>query len=348
LALSAIFALANAQCTVDGNTYSNGAQSITFGAAVGDFTPGLLDFGATETLSYGYWTFPTDSRWEITLVGSVTGQVCTDVGQYNAQFGGDCDTVLLNVISDSCSDRVALLGQTFTLVTRTPTAECVAAGSVLQTTLQPSLSLPALSGEAATIVFGSSGFAIISVGTRGALYERWVLSNTDAGETTNIVDLGSYGSGLACPSSRLGTYLSNYNADCQVQFCGISDGCISRGELLHGALFNGFQGAGACPRPVDNPGLIGYGACNPDADQWTKHPYDCRNQNIPGGCMFCMGRANGIEVSQCLDRNGAGCNDIFNSAARQAYCTFAFECPASTVTLSFLLFISSLVIMLLL
>jgi len=196
------------------------------------------------------------------------------------------------------------------------------------------------------LFFGSSGFATSSVGTRGILFQRWTLSSTNSGETTSIIDLGSYGDGLACASTRVGTYFSDWNADCGVQLCGQGDSCVSRGELLHGAKFNGFQTANVCPRPPNNPGLNGFGKCNPTANEWTRHPYDCTEQLIDGGCMFCLGRANGKEARQCLDRNGVLCNDIFNSAAGHAYCTLEFECPASTATLSLVVFISSVALLL--
>jgi len=338
--------LASAQCTVDGNTYTNGIESLTFGAVVNGLYPGLLDYGAPETLSFGTWSFATASRWEITDVGSVSGAQCASTGQYNAQWLDDCQTLQLSLISDDCTGRVALLSNSFTQVQRSATADCVSAGTVLQTTFQESASLPALSKEDATIVFGSSGFATSSVGTRGILFQRWTLSSTNSGETTSIIDLGSYGDGLACASTRVGTYFSDWNADCGVQLCGQGDSCVSRGELLHGAKFNGFQTANVCPRPPNNPGLNGFGKCNPTANEWTRHPYDCTEQLIDGGCMFCLGRANGKEARQCLDRNGVLCNDIFNSAAGHAYCTLEFECPASTATLSLVVFISSVALLL--
>jgi len=348
VALFALLALASSQCTLDGNTYSNGIRSITFGAAVGDIFPALLDYGAPDALAFGYWSLATDSRWAITDVGSVSGQFCSNsTGQYDASFLDDCTTLQLNKISDDCNSRSNLLENTFALVDRSATADCTATGTQLTTTFGSSSTIPALSGEVATIVLGSSGFALVSVSTRGILYQRWTLSSSSDGTTTSIVDLGSYGDGLSCPSSRVGTYLSDWDADCGVQLCGISDSCVSRGELFHGALFNGFQTNNQCPRPTNNPGLSGFGQCNPTATEWNAHPYDCIDQLIEGGCMFCLGRANGREARQCLDRNGAGCNDVFNSPAGKNFCTLEFECPATTATISITMFISALLALLL-
>jgi len=341
--LCVLVAVASSQCTVDGKSWSNGATSITFGAAVGENLPAMLNGGGKDLFSFGYWTTATATRWEITTVGAPSGTFCSSTGQYNAQFGGNCATLTLTAISDDCADRSSLLNNKFALTPKSSTGDCVSTGTVLTTTLEKSSSLPALSGEVATIVFGADGFASVSVSTRGIIFQQWVLSSSSAGQTSTILDLGSFGQGLACSSQKVGVYLSDWNADCGVQLCGVSDSCVSRGELFGGAKFNGFETSNVCTLPPGSASMGGFGLCNPDANEWTRHPYDCLEQNIAGGCMFCLGRANGVEHRQCLDREGAGCNELFNSNAGKSFCTLEFECPASTATISIALFISSLV-----
>jgi len=347
VAFCALVALAYAQCTVDGNTYVNGDLSITFGASVSDTYPALLDMGSPSQLHFGYWSVATDSRWEITEVGSVSGQFCDQTGQYNAAFVDDCITISFTLISDDCTERATLLANTFTVVSRSNTADCVSEGTVLQTQLGDSVTAPSLSRADATVVFGTSGFCTVSIADRGTLYQRWTLSNTNDGETTTIIDLGSTGDDFSCPTSRTGTYLSNWDSDCSAQLCGVSDSCLSRGELFHAAAFNGFQPIDGCVNHIQYTQLVGYGECNPNSDTWEEHPYACTGQNVAGGCMFCLGRANGQEFRQCLDRNGGGCNAIFNSPAAKAFCTLEFECPASTTSFSITVFISSIVALLL-
>jgi hypothetical protein len=325
----------------------NGNLSITFGAAVSDVYPALLDHGYASDLTFGYWSIATDSRWEITEVGSVSGHFCDETGQYDAGFVDDCFTISFTLISDNCEGRTQLLSNDFTLVSRSNNADCVSSGTVLQTQLGDSITAPELSRADATVVFGEDGYATVSIADRGTLYQRWSLHSTNDGETTRIVDIGSTGDDFSCPTSREGVYYSDWDSDCSAQLCGITDSCVSRGELFHATAYNGFQPIDGCVRDVHFPTLVGFGACNPDQDTWEAHPWDCIDQDVPGGCMFCLGRANGNEFRQCLDRNGAVCNEIFNSIAAKAFCTLEFECPASTTTLSITVFISSIVALLL-
>jgi len=348
VAFCALLALACAQCTVDGNTYVNGDLSITFGAAVSDVYPTLLDHGNTDQLHFGYWSVATDNRWEVTEVGSVSGSFCDYTGQYDVGFiGGDCVTLSFTLISDDCATRASLLSNTFALVSRTNVGDCTSEGTILQTQLGESVTAPSLSRDDATIVFGTDGYCIVSVADRGTLYQRWSLNNTNDGEITTIVDIGSTGDDFSCPTSREGTYLSNFDADCSAQLCGIEDGCIARGELFHATTYNGYQPIDGCTSDIHLTNLVGTSECNPDSDTWEAHPWDCIDQRVEGGCMFCLGRANGNEFRQCLDRNGAECNHIFNSVAGKAFCTLEFECPASTTSFSITVFISSIVALLL-
>jgi hypothetical protein len=343
---------------VDGNTYVNANLSITFGAVVSDTIPTLLDHGSPEDLHIGYWTVASDNRWEITEVGSVSGSFCSETGQYDLTYtDNDCDDIHFSVVEDECEDRVALLdGVVFTLVDRDTFGSCVEEGTVLQTQLGESSMAPSFSRVDATVVFGTDGYCIVSVGERGTLYQHWELDDTNDGETTTITDIGSTGGtgspnangdDFGCASWSEGVYYSDWDADCSAQLCGITDSCISRGELFHATSYNGFQPIDGCVRDVHFPTLVGRGECNPDSDTWEEHPYDCINQAVEGGCMFCLGRANDMEVRQCLDRDHAGCNQIFNSIAAKAFCTLEFECPASTISFSITLFISSLVALLL-
>jgi len=348
VAFCALLALVSAQCNVDGNTYVNDDLSVTFGAAVSDVLPALLDHGDESDLHYGYWSIATDSRWEITEVGSVSGEHCDETGQYNVAFvNGDCVTLTFTLVADECEDRVALLSNTFSLTSRSNLGDCVSEGTILQTQLGESVTEPSLSRADATVVFGTSGYCTVSISDRGTLYQRWSIENTDDGEVTTITDLGSTGDDFSCSSSDEGRYFSDFDSDCSAQLCGITESCISRGELFHSTAYNGYQPIDGCLHDVHYPTLIGRGACNPDSDTWEEHPWTCVDQDVPGGCMFCLGRANNQEFRQCLDREGAECNGIFNSIAAKAFCTLEFECPASTTSFSITVFISSIVALLL-
>jgi hypothetical protein len=327
----------------------NGNLSITFGASVSDTLPTLLDHGHPEDLTFGYWVVATDNRWEVTEVGSVRGSHCSETGQYNLAFiDSDCDELQFTLIEDDCEERVDLLSDVFTLIERDNIGDCTSEGTVLQTQLGESITAQHLSREDATVVFGMDGYCTVSIADRGTLYQRWTLHDTNDGEITNIIDIGSTGDAdFECSSWSEGEYHSDWDADCSTQLCGITDSCLSRGELFHATAYNGFVPIDGCVRDVHFPTLVGRGECNPDEDTWEEHPWDCVDQNVAGGCMFCLGRANGIEVRQCLDRNGGGCNQIFNSIAAKAFCTLEFECPASTISFSFTVFISALVALLL-
>jgi len=343
---AALLALAASQCTVDGNTYQSGAVSITFGSAVDTWIPTLFNWGDVATVSFGTFKQATATRWEVQEYGSASGGSCEGKGQYNLQFGGDCDSLTFTFISDPCTARSAAFSEDFELVDLSGAGDCAAVGTSLETTFRKSVASPHLSLLPTTIVFGQDEFAIVSAGDTGAIFQRWSLGRNTDGETTTIVDFGSVPVGLSCGQTRVGTYLSNWEEDCSVQFCGISDGCESRAELWHTIDINGFEPEEACPRPIDQPGLGGDSACSPSDDQWLKHPWDCIDQEIEGGCMFCRGIAEGKTVSLCLDRLGAQCEDIFATNARSSFCNLEFECPASTTAVSFVVFICSLLALL--
>jgi len=297
----------------------------------------------------------TTTRWEVTEIGAVLGDsFCSTVGTYDVGFSDvDCGTLEFTLVSDdNCDERNTFLTSSFVLTTRDNLGDCVEEGTLLTTQLGESVNAPSLSMNDATVVFGMDRYAIVSVSDRSIIYQRWTLSNTDnnanGGETTTIVDIGATGdSSFTCALWSEGVYLSNWDADCSAQLCGITDSCLSRGELFHATSFNGFEPIDGCVENVMFPTLVGRGNCNPNADTWEKHPWDCVDQDIQGGCMFCLGRANNVEVRQCLDRNGGGCNQIFNTIAAKAFCTLEFECPASTISFSITVFISCLVALLL-
>jgi hypothetical protein len=280
-------------------------------------------------------------------VGSVTGSFCDETGQYNVGFIDNCVTLQFTLVADNCEERVELLANTFSLVSRSNIGDCVSEGTILQTQLGESITEPTLSREDATVVFGTSGYCMVSISNRGTLYQHWEIENTNDGQVTTIIDLGSTGDDFSCPTSREGTYFSDWDSDCSAQLCGITDACLSRGELFHATAYNGFIPIDGCLRDVHYPTLVGFGECNPNSDTWEAHPWDCVDQNVAGGCMFCLGRANNQEFRQCLDREGGVCNEIFNSIAAKAFCTLEFECPASTTSFSITVFIASLVALLL-
>jgi hypothetical protein len=163
--------------------------------------------------------------------------------------------------------------------------------------------------------------------------------------STEIRDFASVPDGYACSNTKVGVYNTTWDADCSVRFCGITDGCEARGQLLHGIAINDWMASEddqGCPADILVPGYGGESKCSVDEAQWLGHPYDCVNQFTKGECMFCRGVADGQEVSLCLDRLGAQCDDIFNTDARRSFCNLEFECPASTLSFSLVVFISAL------
>jgi len=174
-----------------------------------------------------------------------------------------------------------------------------------------------------------------------AIFQQWAFNGPNA---TEIRDFLSIPDGYACSSTKVGTYSGEFDSTCSNFFCGVSDGCFPRGELLSGAAFNDYPSEGPtnCDAPIQKPGYGGISKCNVDEEQWLAHPYACIDQFDRGQCMFCRGIANGKTVSMCLDREGGECNAVFNTYAAASYCNLAFECPASTVTLSVAVFVAAL------
>jgi len=339
--------LVAAQCKVEGNTYATAdGKSATFGVRVGDWVPGLFNMGDVTKVTFGSWRQATASRWEATDVGTSAedADICSLKGQYNLVFSPDCSSLVFSVISDSCGDRADFFkDQSFIMVNVPSLKDCVATTSKLTSVFQSSTASPRLSEEQARWVFGRDEFAIVSVGSQAAIFQRWRLGAGALTATASIVDLASVPEGFACSTSSVGEYDTAWESNCAVRLCGTKDSCEARGQLFHNAAINGFAG-NMCAKPIDTP-TDSIGSCSPDGRQWLRHPWDCLEQDVPGGCMFCKGIARGQQVSLCLDRLGAECNDIFESAAGRSYCNLEFECPASTASISLFVFISALVAM---
>jgi len=203
-----------------------------------------------------------------------------------------------------------------------------------------------LSNEPSSYVFGVEHFNILSVGSEGAIFQRWRHTEPDVDSTAaanvEIVDIASYPAGLACSSNVVGLYTASIlsSASCGSTLCIREDECTGRWELLAGILLNGGDGY-TCPlveKPVEDPGM-----CSPPGKQWKKHPWACTDQPVAGGCFFCKGIAKGEQAQWCLAREGDGCNQIFESATAVTYCNMEFECPASLAGASFLFFIFVLI-----
>lgn len=187
---------------------------------------------------------------------------------------------------------------------------------------------------------GVDQYAVVSVSTRAAIVQRWRLNAN--GHGVEVVDLDSWPKGFACPTTQVGEYVhvADWDDTCAVRFCGVADACVGRAQLLHNAPFNNFEGD-RCSNIVVAPTDGRATSCS-DGRQWLKHPDSCVAQDVEGGCAFCSGIAMGESFQYCINRQGAGCEDIFESSAHHAFCNLEFECPASTATISFVVFISSL------
>lgn len=186
---------------------------------------------------------------------------------------------------------------------------------------------------------GLDEYAVISVATRAAIVQRWRANDEN---TVAVVDLASWPQGFACPTTQKGEYFHvvEFGESCSVRFCGTTDQCQARAELLHNVAFNDYEGD-LCSNEVSVPTDGRPSSCS-DGRQWLKHPDDCVAQDVEGGCAFCMGIAMGQKSMWCINREGAGCEDIFESSARMTFCNMEFECPASTASVSFVVFICSL------
>jgi len=333
LALCAAFvAFACAQCEVEGMTYVSGDFSVTFGVQVGAVLPSLHNMG-NGLVWFVTWRAATTTRWEVLNVGvsQPIDNVCMTKGQYDVSFSPDCSAITFRTISDGCSDRkMALDGVTVNMMGDAQNKDCTTVGTKLNVMLQSSTASPRLAQENANVIFGNDQFAIVSVGTQAAIFQRWKLSAANNQNIATIVDYGSTPAGLSCSPVLVAQFSASWSTDgtCAARLCGIKDSCEARAQLFHDAPVNGFDGD-HCTGVVDSP-PTGVGLCNPAGGQWLRHPWDCTDQNVPTGCMFCKGIARGQTVSLCLERQGAVCNDIFESAAGRTWCNLEFECPASS------------------
>jgi hypothetical protein len=335
IAFAALLALVAAQCSPEGHTYvDEDGRSVTFGAAVGDWVPGLI--AHEEYVAFATWTQATSTRWTVQEFESTADWYCDQKGQYSLEFFNGCNELHLTTISDSCADRMALFKSTFTL--HSPSGECAGAGSQLMSHFPESEEFVRFSGDAVTFVFGENHYALVSVGKSAVFVQRWRLGEEGDEDLIEVVDLASYPAGFACNPNVVGRYLTNWEEECSSRFCGEVDECALRAELFHDTAFNDFQGD-RCSNDVE--GADDAVASCSDGRQWLKHPWDCINQEVPGGCMYCKGVAMGESTMWCLNKEGGDCETIFESAPRKAFCNQEFECPASTTSLSIVLLICS-------
>jgi len=88
-------------------------------------------------------------------------------------------------------------------------------------------------------------------------------------------------------------------------------------------------------------GAVSDPICGGGMPNWNTDPYQCTGQIDGVTCFYCSGRAKGLEArNMCFNRNGKTCHQLFNSDEALSYCNLAFECPASTFSVSFSLFLS--------
>jgi len=252
-----------------------------------------------------------------------------------------CAGIQFTILHDYCGDRSTLLSSAFTLVATT-TGDCTSTGNSLSTTLGASANFPILADDSATVVFGANQYAIISVSTRAAIIQRWRSVQQTTSSVLEIVDLGSYPKGFACGGTEVGTYTNTLDASCSGRLCGVSDTCQMRAELWQGASINGF-GGDQCANDLT---FVPDDAQCSDGRLWRHAVADCLAQKVPGGCMYCKGIAMGQMSGYCLNQEGANCQRIFESSTAQAFCNIAFECPASVTSVSFILIVSSLLVLL--
>jgi hypothetical protein len=248
-------------------------------------------------------------------------------------------------LSDACVARHAFYhDSTFKVWDKETGEDCFDAGYLAVTRLGVSEQSPRLSNEPSSYTFGLEHFLILSVGSEGAIFQHWRHSGPDVGSTAaanvEIVDLASYPDTLACPSTQVGSYTvsSLVSTTCETTLCVRDDACVARWELLAGIVFNGGDDY-TCP-VVEKPEAAN-GQCSPPGRQWKKHPWACTDQEVEGGCFFCKGVAKGEQVQWCLNREGAGCNQIFESQTAVTLCNMEFECPASVSGASlFIIFVA--------
>jgi len=337
-AFATLLAFAASQCSLEGNTYSaQGGQSLTFGAAVGVWVPGLTTL--SSGLSFSTWTQETATRWRVKDFASLADWFCDSEATYTIEFFTACTELHFTVLHDVCGERMALLQNVFTLAPP-PSADCTASGNSISAHLSVSKDFPRLSGDRVTIVFGMDSYTLVSVADAAVIVQRWRTSSTSTDNTLEVVDLASYPAGYACNTADIGSYTwGNLGDNCNARVCLSADACRMRAELWHNVGLNDFEGD-MCSRDIDQ--LAPQQHCS-TGKEWKRHPRDCVNQEVPGGCMFCKGIALGVTTMWCLDRQDAVCQEVFESTARQAYCNLEFECSATvSLSASFVIFICSL------
>jgi len=87
--------------------------------------------------------------------------------------------------------------------------------------------------------------------------------------------------------------------------------------------------------------------CGGDLPTWNKHPYACTDKYDGQQCFYCAGRANLQESKgMCLNRQGRGCEELFNSPEADSFCNIAFECPAAGISSSLLVMLVGAFVML--
>jgi hypothetical protein len=345
LVFVATLAFASAQCGFEGTVYNHETSNVTvyFGAAVGDWVPGIQYESFTGERQAWFITIreADNTRWELREWGSVgLAGACLDViGQYRVLFEDDCSTVSFAVIHDDCIARSQFWGNDTTLnLVEVEDGVCTADVGTLGETDEA----PQLSGEQVTIYPADGNLVVVSVGDYAALFQQWELQEgvepSEGTEGTDdewwVTDYLSIPDGYACEERWIGVYKSietEDEDDCASRTCGVSDPCAARAGLFHNVAFNGFDGE-ECETDVDVIEWPNSGCSQ--GNTWALTPYECVDQFNGDQCIFCRGVAGGLDVKLCIERNGGTCNDIFRSVPAQGWCNLEFECPASTLSLS--------------
>jgi len=312
-------------------------MSITFGVSVPDgWFSAITNLGA-NTVYLSQWTrvagttdeFIIQEDWAssgIWQCGAFQPQ-----GQYQLQWTPTCEiqfTATSDFLCTSRSSFYELSGDSDSKWYESNAIECGEAGTQVVGRLE--------SGVPTEIVFADGGYVLVTSGSDISLHQ-W-----------NTLGVEIVITSLYPKSDCMGT--GTYNIEwepisCGLQICGVTDDCNSRASMLHNSQFNAFSG-NTCPDwapAAPSPPPIGN--CNTGL-QWNEHPYACIDQPVEGGCAFCAGRVSGKDINYCYQRKGAKCNELFNEVVTKNYCNLAFECgPASVVSFSVALFISSLVVL---
>jgi len=313
-----------------GNTFTDASgDSITIGEQVDRYFPVVLTSGED---SY-FVTFQQKlGSWEIVEHGSSGSLMCGESyppGTYTLSLSSETDCadqkMTFTLVSDPlCPARRSFFSEEFSLGTSTQ-PKCGEVNSVeLNGRLSSSVASSTLSQQGVHITFAPFGYAVISISDKVILWQQW----SPVGGNINVIDVLSIPSGYACDSDSVGQYAASWDqaSGCGLQTCAVEDTCLARSELWHGANFNAFKGDmcadfyGNAPQKAEI-----FGSCS-TGQQWHSHPYDCTDQNIEGGCVYCAGVAQAKDFEYCLARNGQDCKDIFEQVGTQQGCNLAFEC----------------------